>query len=389
MSLLRDIYEIGSDLKSAIKSGKPNNTKGIFTRTGNGAINVNVRYGSIRNVSKKNIAQFPVVCTRGINIETARMLVGSLESDYSVMMYLSIDSILKHGESYNSASDVLDDFHTDYSDDVAILSRNIRESVINGNKALLAPDGDSFIVETLNSLTDGSIINENEVKSLGGKKYQGASLLKDGLVKKVNESVPTLMQLDIRLAGDNSQAIPVVIGVKTVLHPVTPDEIVENLTQGIASNRGFFNFIKATTGEISFLKDYIFAYDKIKKEALSNRTQSRWWNVLRRRAKSDKLAKFFNNKGFIPNATIVLSIEEADELLNKHKINLFDKGSFDRLFREYLLLGIVIVDETNSVAHIAYDGDTEFEPYSFTSLQGKKNNPSDDIKSALAALKLK
>lgn len=390
MSVLRDIYGIGLDLHQSLTNGS---NKDKIKSIGRNTINVNMSNGSIRKVSKGNIAQFPVICTRGVDINTARMVNSALESDYALMVFLSIDNMLRISNTHNSAASVLSRFHTGY-DTIAtdITDRNlitVRESVARYSKELLCMDSDKFITESLNNMSKLSekTFKPNNVDTKGSNTRLSAKMMTDMEVKKNNEIAPTLMQVNIKLEGDTT-AIPVAIGVKTVLHPVTPDEIVKNMTSGVVSNRSFFNFVKATTGEMAFLKDYIFAYSKMKADAMGERTQSRWWNTLKRRASSDRVAKLLKRKEFIPNATIVMSIEEADEILTSSKIDVFKKSEFSKLFKEYFLLGIVIVDETNAIAHIAYDGDDSFEPYSFNALQSKKNNPSNDIKTVLSALQL-
>ena len=95
--------------------------------------------------------------------------------------------------------------------------------------------------------------------------------LTDNECKKANDLVPTLLHVRVypidKFTREELIPIDFVIGVKATLHPIPVDEIVRMTVAGMRNENTAFNFIRWTTGEIKFWKDFVFAVDTAKMDA--------------------------------------------------------------------------------------------------------------------------
>lgn len=207
-------------------------------------------------------------------------------------------------------------------------------------------------------------------------------------VKKANELIPTMMELSFLYNnGTNMTETQIIIGVKTVNHLVTSDDMMHNIALAVKEKRHLFKFIQWTTGEIEMVKDWILAKDKIKDEVKRQRSgrESVWWRRLKGRSAEDKLRRFtFNNKDVLPNSTLVLTMDEVEMIINNHNINILkDARAVKSIFDTFFLLGLVIVDPAAELAYFNFDGQSDFQIQSFRSLE-KENSSSADMKSLIS-----
>ena len=102
----------------------------------------------------------------------------------------------------------------------------------------------------------GRAISRSGGSSGGGSRQQFNHMSVSSDYKKANELVPTLLHMRVYPIDTESDTefppIDFVLGIKATLHPVTSEEIVINIARGIRNENTFFNFIRWTTGEISF-----------------------------------------------------------------------------------------------------------------------------------------
>lgn len=208
--------------------------------------------------------------------------------------------------------------------------------------------------------------------------------LADNDVKKSNELVPTTLSLSLNQISDQGRSIGIhnfIIGVKGLMHPVNSNEIISNLLDGFKSGNKFFNFIRWTTGEIKFVKDLLFNVSGIKDDVIKKHSGgSHWWTTLKRRR---KMASAINAKQdgrrMLPNASIVCTMEEIVEMQEVYKINLLDVRHIKKIMDRYYLLGFVIVDESQELCHIIFDGEDNYQVLTYKGLE-KENNSKNDFK---------
>ena len=208
--------------------------------------------------------------------------------------------------------------------------------------------------------------------------------LSDNDVKKCNELVPTTLSLSLNQIGDNGKSYlgvqNFVVGVKGLMHPVNSNEVITNLLDGFKSGNKFFNFLRWTTGEIKFVKDLLFNIGGIKDDVIKkhSNTSSHWWSTLKRR-RSIARASNAQGKQMLPNASIVCTMEEIVEMQEVYKINLLDVRNIKRIMDRYYLLGFVIVDEAQELAHIIFDGEDNYQVLTYKGLE-RENNSKNDFK---------
>lgn len=213
--------------------------------------------------------------------------------------------------------------------------------------------------------------------------YRGRTVVKlaDNDVKKANELVPTTLSVTLQLLkGDNFGGNQnFVIGVKGLMHPVNSPEMISNLLDGFKSGNKFFNFIRWTTGEISFLKDLLFNVDGIKDDVIKKHSKegSHWWTTLKRRKALAKTKNAFGKSKLLPNATIVCSMEEIMEMKDAYGVNLMDPKNIKKIMDRYFLLGFVIVDDSQELCYFIFDGESEYQALSFKGLERENSNKND------------
>lgn len=195
-------------------------------------------------------------------------------------------------------------------------------------------------------------------------------------VQKANEAVPSLMIVNFVSLIDNQKVVSTaVIGVKARIHYVPSQEMVDRIILKNADRRGLFNFIRATTGEIKFFKDFLFAVDRAKIDAIAKSgkgSNSKIWKILELRADRAKLNKSAGRNGVNCAAitTIVISKAEADLIKKAHRIDITKPGTLLAIMRGYNLMCAVIVDDVAERVDMLYDdGSKKFDTISFTSLE--------------------
>lgn len=209
------------------------------------------------------------------------------------------------------------------------------------------------------------------------------SILKDNDVKKANELIATTLHVRLHLVNKDGDAQGVkdfILGVKSIMHLVKAEEMIENMVAACKNNNTVFNFLRWTTGEISFFKDFWLNINEMKRTvANESKGASRWWNALKKRRSLGKASStaLVKNK-IMPNATIVISAEEAEIIKSYYGYDVRNPYFLQKIMDSYYLLGFVIVDVGSQVAHFYFDGDEDFQSVSFGGLE--KENSRDERK---------
>ena len=241
------------------------------------------------------------------------------------------------------------------------------------------------IEHLLNSNINNEKFNHELKKAEAEFRARTVVKLSDNDVKKSNELVPTTLSLTMQIKDGKSfgGVSNFVIGVKGLLHPVNSNDMISNLLDGYKSGNKFFNFIRWTTGEISFLKDLIFNIDEIKDDVVNkySKEKSHWWTTLKRRKTLAKAKAAFSGgrKNILPNASIVCSMEEVMEIKDVYGVDLMDVKHVKKLMDRYFLLGFAIVDDSQELCYFIFDGENNYQAISYKGLE-KENNSKNDFK---------
>lgn len=201
-------------------------------------------------------------------------------------------------------------------------------------------------------------------------------------IKKANEAMPSLMIINFRTdLPDTKQVVmnTCVIGVKAMLHYVTSEDLVNRIILKNSDKNGLLNFIRATTGEIAFFKDFLFAVDRAKVDAVSKSgrgSSNKVWKLLELRANKLKMAKA-NNKAEVGCAaitTVIISQAEIELIKKIHRIDLSKPGNMLAIMKGYNLMAVAIVDDVSEKVQFLYDDGTKnYETLSFMSLEREES----------------
>lgn len=203
--------------------------------------------------------------------------------------------------------------------------------------------------------------------------------------KKANELMPTMMVINFVQKGESDSAplshVTAVIGVKAKLYPVSSTDICNRISSKIADKNILNSFIRATTNEIGFFRDFLFAIDKAKLDALSygrKSTSNKLWKVLERRSIKSKFRrsmKMYNDATAI--TTLVLSSDDAEYLKKNHNVDIMNVNYARKLLDSYNLMGLCIVNEATEVVSFLYDtGDDNYEKLTFSNLEREASDNS-------------
>ena len=215
------------------------------------------------------------------------------------------------------------------------------------------------------------------------KNMQGTIL--NAEYKKANELMPTMMVINFVQKGESDSAplshVTAVIGVKAKLYPVSSTDICNRISSKIADKNILNSFIRATTNEIGFFRDFLFAIDKAKLDALSygrKSTSNKLWKVLERRSIKSKFRrsmKMYNDATAI--TTLVLSSDDAEYLKKNHNVDIMNVNYARKLLDSYNLMGLCIVNEATETVSFLYDtGDDNYERLTFSNLEREASDNS-------------
>ena len=233
--------------------------------------------------------------------------------------------------------------------------------------------------------------NQEYIKRNADTILYGNGMLRDNDVKKSNELVPTMLHIRVKQINQNNEDVGIIdfmIGIKVIMHPVKTGDMVENIIAACRNNDVVFNFLRWTTGEIKFFKDFMFGIGEIKHD-ISNKNGggSPWWTALKRRRALSKMRKAVAiNNNLLPNATIVISNDVAELIKSEYGFDLFNPVFVDKIMQTYFLLGFVIVDNASQIVHFMFDGRKDFESVAYSGLERENSRDERKFKEMLKAI---
>lgn len=367
---------------------------------------------SISRASKDLIMSFPVLCDNSIDPRTASMICKAVERKAVAMLQMIFASCSFQA---NNGSEVLKSWHNNIDGNIGLddylnlcdrldagdgvpyrteFGKAIGESTNaimvehrNGCKSYpISSFSETSINDYKVNVRHGNIlVTEAPLPTHGRDLEQQANFfekqLMDSDVKKCNELVPSLMIVRF-VSGDDKNNVQnqFIAGVKARLISVDSYDIIDRINTKNKDRAGLVNLIRATTKEISFVKDYLLAIDRAKIEAKKNSIRNNGngiWKVLEKRATKSiwkRLIGKSNDAGCI--TTLVISQQVVNALKKDYDVNMADVKTAAAIMDAYNLLCVVIVDESTEVARFLYDGEGWYEDISFTSLERESGDGS-------------
>lgn len=409
---LRDIINVISTMGEYKKPSKKNDK---------------VAFTSLTRNANNLVLTFPALCTKGISIETASMISKAIEKNCVTLLQMLFASI--QITSNKSVEDYISQFHTNISlgdrvtvDDFISLSSavsGIKEGVDAGEIKVIDKKLFEESMKEINnianvglneySLSDikcyktaygiDSVLESYSASKIFTESDRGRNMrdirkdaedfkVKDYMssqdIKKANELTPTKVLINfIYKPDDNSPGTDVknaIIGVKCKLYPVDSMELIERISSKYEDTNWLKNLIRASTGEISMLRDFILGLDRAKIDAINSNkrgSSAKMFRVLERRANIYRLGKHKVNKAdSSPITTLIVSQDEVEYLKKDYDIDLENRSIALKLMEEYNFMGIVIVDESAEAASFLWDSgnDANYETLSFRTLERESND---------------
>ena len=221
--------------------------------------------------------------------------------------------------------------------------------------------------------------SENEANkranNMKASQYNKAPQIGMADIKKSNDLMPYGIQVRLIAINDKKefvQYIDFIVGVKTILHLVSSDDMVENIARAMQNKSLAFKLMKWTTGEISLIKDILFNINDMKIDAKNSRDKQKspFFNTLKRlRGKKFGVRNLTVPTAIIPNASIVITSNEADTLEKMYGIDVRNDKVASKLIKSLFLMAFIIMDEGTGTLSVLYDGDQTYQIYSLETLE--------------------
>lgn len=207
--------------------------------------------------------------------------------------------------------------------------------------------------------------------------------LLDTDIKKANELAPTLLTVNYNVIDNDGTVIgqrAFVAGVKSRLISVDSSDIVERVVAKNKTRLSFLNFIRATTGEIGFMKDFILCLNQAKIDARNSVKKgeaAKVWKTLETLAVKNnrrKLRKSGNDASAI--TVLVINQETVNLIKRQYDFDLEQVRNAWQIMGDYNLLGIIIADESIEIVKTLYAGHDMWEQQAYSYLEKESNDKS-------------
>jgi len=429
MGAFLDIVNIIKDINTAADEGLLDQTRAArYKARGK-------QYSSISKRASEGTLQFPVLISSSIDIETAQNICKALERNYSTFTQIAFSHTPTDNWNKNwTASDYIKNFHQNtgissdrhdiqnalnsimdsynvYEDDKIIIfeatynssttnidaknkeqlfdvMEHLRHDILNNKYIPKTEVIYNFKDKKLNQKYNNIVTEANDSTPKAKSMDLNKDILKDNDVKKSNELVATTLHVRIRLVNKNDEDMGVVdfiVGIKCIMHPIKSNDMITNMVNACRNDNRVFNFLRWTTGEISFFKDFLLNVNEIKTDVTNYKTgSSPWWLALKRRKSLSRLKDTaVIGKQILPNATIVISAEEVEFIKSEYGYDLYNPIFFSKIMNHYFLLGFVIVDNSSQIAHFLFEDQENFQTVTFSALEKSSVNDERKFKEML------
>lgn len=382
---------------------------------GSAWLNANKRQnGSIASRASQLVLVFPVLVSTSLKMETAVLISKAIEKKcVSLLQLLFSAANLNDYHDTKDLYDYISKYHTNLdmkhntsitlddfinaidtmtaNHEMTVINKDIYNAVMAEMRAINNTAKDWFRESSVNdfsvkktafgettvTLEDAGYLNDRRHDTSDVTDFFKAQIIPSD-VNKVNELVPTMMMVNFITTKDGNVINQTgIVGVKAKLYPVESMEIIGRLSSKYSDSHTLFNLIRCSTKEKSFFKDFAFALEKTKMDAINvakGSVNSRLFKALERRADKNK-TRLLKSGRAEPITTLVVSQEEVEYLKKYSNMDLESMSAANVIFSGYNLMGIVIVDDSIEIAKFLYDdGSNSYETISFDALAKEDKN---------------
>jgi hypothetical protein len=218
----------------------------------------------------------------------------------------------------------------------------------------------------------------------------GSAAVSD-ITKGLGKIGPTIINLKLFIMDANGadREVTFPLAIKASLQYVDAIDIQSMLKQVQTPGKKLFEFIKLTTGQTSFFKDFIFALDSAKgdverertigstpffRRLMSNKSKYRFKTVANVIPGLNRLVSK-KQQSDLPMCTIVVDESELRPIGLRLSECLKNRAKYiDPILDTYMLLGFGIVDADNEVVHFFYAGENTNITAKISDLAGGKGS---------------
>lgn len=337
---------------------------------------------SIAKAASNLVLTFPVLVDESVSLNTAQILTRAIEGKALVMLQLLFSAIsVQSLTDDETAFDVIGKIHKnlnsddieDYIQRMETMATNESYEALDHLMKTIREENIAIDTYTFNESYPAPIDEVYDAKQMNdnNKKVKPAFVadIKDTDIKKVNNMMPSVLVIKLH-TKESGVTTNVAVGVKAKIQYVPQDEVIYRISSKNKDKNMLFNFIRSTTREISFLKDFLFALDKAKLDAIKiQKSSNSVWKILERRAVRNRVRMFNNDGGYGGIVSLVIS---ADTLatLNKEYDFKASISEVENLISQYNLLSFFVADDVNERATYLFDdASRQFTTVSYTALE--------------------
>ena len=213
-------------------------------------------------------------------------------------------------------------------------------------------------------------------------------------IQKLNTMKPLMMTVDLNVEGKDGrivQGVEYVVGVKCHNRLVDSSVLPEVVEYPLKEMNKITRKAKWRAGELKFFKDILFKIPQKKQTAIDSRDPKRKWyrrlyelahikgdapakaiingdSVVKAFFK-DKLGKYGDTNGVIPNVALVISKADVDIIKRETKIDMLKGSSAAKFCKELFMIGIVVIDnDAESIKVLLPDLHNDYEVHSLGSV---------------------
>ena len=208
--------------------------------------------------------------------------------------------------------------------------------------------------------------------------------LLDNDVKKANELIPTMMDMTVYFKTEYGYTpTHILMGVKATTHPIDSSDMKTNLINAVEEKNVFFKTVRWLTGEMKTFSDFVFNYNATKEFFEKYHSKSPWWSRLKSKKVASAIRQWTaSKKQIMPNATILISMDEVEQILSEANIDLKDETIVRKVLDYLFLLGFVIIDTAAEVVYFFFDGWGDYRDWE-TDRKSTRLNSSHSAKSRM------
>ena len=409
---VRDIISITEDT-SSIQDVMNVINKGA--EVGRDWLSKNNNTGSIAKRASNLVLVFPVLVSSSLKMQTAVLLSKAIERKcVSLLQLLFSATNLTRYRDTKDLNDYISKFHTNINASKSAITLddfiNIMDTMVaTGEATVVDRDMYDAVMESMkdinlaandllreSSVNDFKVTNtmfgrtnvtleaaptdpiQKDIKAYSNNSQDLRNQVSNPNMDKANEMVPTMMTVNFVTMIDGQPVKQTgMVGVKAKMYPVDSMELMNRLEYKVSNSNTLFSLIKCSTKEKSFFRDFLFAVDKAKMDAINiakGSVNTRLFRTLEKRASANN--RLLLKRGDAsPITTMVLSQEEV-EYMKKYKNLDIEKASTAKVILQgYNLMGIIITDDSIEVAKMMFDdGEGMFETVTYDSLAKEDKN---------------